>query len=395
MRAAYNVIVIGAGAAGLYCAMHAAQRGRRVLVLEHNAEVGAKILISGGGRCNFTNIDAGDPARYLSANPHFARSALARHTPRHFMHLVERHGIEYYEKTLGQLFCEGARSSQKIVRMLLDECAAGHVEIVTGCRINAVRRTDRYFVETGLGNFESEALVIAAGGLSIPKLGATPFAYRSAEQFAVPIVPPRAGLVPLTFSEADLAWMRPLSGVAADVRVSVDKTAFREAALFTHKGMSGPAILQISSYWRLGQTIMVDWLPDAEEDVLAQRKRERPKARLKPVSAELLPDRLADALARSSTTGEAELADIKDATLIDIARRLKAWPLTPHGTEGYAKAEVTAGGIDTSALSQQTMECRHVPGLYFIGEAVDVTGWLGGYNFQWAWSSGWAAGQAR
>jgi predicted Rossmann fold flavoprotein len=409
----FDSIIIGAGAAGLYCAMHAGRRGRRVLVLEHNAEPGAKILISGGGRCNFTNLNANDPTRYLSANPHFARSALSRHTQADFIALVKKHGIAHYEKTLGQLFCDGARSSQKIVQMLLDECAAVNVDVRLSRRVNAVRRGERFTVETSLGAFESETLVIATGGLSIPKLGATPFAYRLAEQFSVPIVAPRAGLVPLTFNETDLAWMRPLSGVSADVRVSHGKTSFREAALFTHKGLSGPSILQISSYWKSGEAIAVDWLPDANEDILAQRKRERPKAHLATVLSELLPERLAEALlartagAPAGSTGSvgpvfageapavrAAIGEIKDAALIDIARKLKAWPLTPHGSEGYAKAEVTVGGIDTDALSQQTMETRAVPGLFFIGEAVDVTGWLGGYNFQWAWSSGWAAGQA-
>jgi predicted Rossmann fold flavoprotein len=393
----FDTIILGAGAAGLYCAMHAGRRGRRVLVLEHNAEPGAKILISGGGRCNFTNLNASDPARYLSANPHFARSALARHTPHDFIALVKKHGIPFYEKTLGQLFCEGPRSSQKIVRLLLDECAAAGVELRTERRIQAVRRNEHFIVETSQGAVESEMLVVATGGLSIPKLGATPFAYRLAEQFAVPMVAPRAGLVPLTFAENDLAWMRALTGVSADVRASIGKTSFREAALFTHKGLSGPAILQISSYWTPGADIVIDWLPDADDDVLARKKRERPKAQLASVLSELLPARLAEALsaqhARPAGASPA-IGDIRDAHLIDIARRLKAFPLKPHGTEGYAKAEVTIGGIDTKALSQQTMETRTVPGLFFIGEAVDVTGWLGGYNFQWAWSSGWAAGQA-
>jgi predicted Rossmann fold flavoprotein len=394
----FDTLILGAGAAGLYCAMHAGRRGRRVLVLEHNDEPGAKILISGGGRCNFTNLNANDPARYLSANPHFARSALTRHTQADFIALVQKHGIEHYEKTLGQLFCEGPRSSQKIVRMLLGECAAGDVTVRTGCRVERVRKAERFIVETDQGAYEGDALVIATGGLSIPKLGATPFAYRVAEQFGVPVIAPRAGLVPLTFAESDLAWMRALAGLAADVRVSIGKIAFREAALFTHKGMSGPAILQSSSYWRAGEAMSIDWLPDASEDVLVQRKRERPKAQLKSALAELLPERLAQTLASGVAPAGApalqEIGDIKDAALMDAARLLKAWPIKPHGTEGYAKAEVTVGGIDTDALSQQTMETRAAPGLFFIGEAVDVTGWLGGYNFQWAWSSGWAAGQA-
>jgi predicted Rossmann fold flavoprotein len=411
----FDTIIIGGGAAGLYCALHAGRRGRRVLVLEHNEAVGAKILISGGGRCNFTNLNADDPARYLSANPHFARSALKRHTQHDFIALVNKHAIPFYEKTLGQLFCEGARSSQKIVRMLLDECAAVGAEVRCGVRVSAVRRGERFIVETSEGAVDSETLVIATGGLSIPKLGATPFAYRIAEQFAVPLVAPRAGLVPLTFSEADMDWMRPLSGVSAEVVAAAGKAAFREAALFTHKGVSGPAVLQVSSCWRTGEEIVIDWLPDAAEHALVERKRARPKAQLKSALAEMLPERLAGALARSWTPGvlageggsaaakhagetpavhDKALGDIKDAALIEAMRALKHWPLKPHGTEGYAKAEVTVGGIDVDALSQQTMAARAVPGLFFIGEAMDVTGWLGGYNFQWAWSSGWAAGQA-
>ena len=391
MATRYDSIIIGAGAAGLYCAMHAGRRGRRVLVLEHNDEPGAKILISGGGRCNFTNLNTASD-RFLSANPHFARSALARHTQHDFLALVRKHGIAFYEKTLGQLFCEGPRSSRKIVQMLLDECAAGGVALRTGGRVSAVRRSDDFIVETTQGAFESETLVIASGALSIPKLGATGFAYDIARQFNVPIVATRPGLVPLTFGESDLAWMRPLSGVSADVIARAGKAAFREAALFTHRGLSGPAILQVSSYWAPGEAISIDWLPDASEDWLAERKRARPKAQLKSALAEMLSDRLATAL--SDGEPPSALGDMKDAALIEIMRKLKAFPLTPNGTEGYAKAEVTVGGIDTDALSQQTMEARAAPGLFFIGEAVDVTGWLGGYNFQWAWSSGWATGQA-
>jgi predicted Rossmann fold flavoprotein len=392
MAARYDTIIIGAGAAGLYCATHAGRRGRRVLVIEHTAEVGAKILISGGGRCNFTNLNSNDAKRFVSANPHFARSALTRHTQHDFIALVQKHNIAFYEKTLGQLFCEGDRSARKIVRMLLDECEAAGVEIRTECSITSVARGERFTIETSQGALESETLVVASGGLSIPKLGATPFAYRLAEQFNVPIVVPRAGLVPLTFNETDMAWMRTLTGVSADMRVSIGKASFREAALFTHKGLSGPAILQISSYWHQGEEIVVDWLPDAADDILAQRKRERPKAQLKSVLGELLSDRLAAAL--SEHLPQSAIGDTKDAALVKAARKLKAWPLKPHGNEGYIKAEVTVGGIDTDALSQQTMECRAAPGLFFIGEAVDVTGWLGGYNFQWAWSSGWAAGQS-
>lgn len=389
--AAYDSIVVGAGAAGLYAAFHAGRRGRRVLVLEHNGEPGAKIVISGGGRCNFTNLHAA-PERFLSANPHFARSALARHTQADVIALVRKHGVAFYKKTLGQLFCEGPRSSRKIVRLLLDECAAAGVEVRTGVRVNAVRRSERFTVETSAGVFESETLTIATGGLSIPKLGASGFAFDIAAQFGLPVVRLRPGLVPLTFAEGDLSWMRPLSGVSADIAARAGKATFREAALFTHRGLSGPAILQVSSYWTPGETVVLDWLPDAADDILAARKRERPKAQLKSVLSELLSERLAAALAERLPQGA--VGDMKDAALIEAARMLKNFRLTPVGTEGYAKAEVTVGGVDTNALSQQTMQARAAPGLFFIGEAVDVTGWLGGYNFQWAWSSGWAAGQA-
>ncbi len=388
---AYDAIIIGGGAAGLYAAFNAGRRGRRVLVIEHNSGVGAKILISGGGRCNFTNLHTA-PERFISANPHFARSALARHTQHDFIALVKKHGIAFYEKTLGQLFCEGPRSAQLIVRMLLEECAAVGVDIICGARVSAVRRNERFIVETSAGAFDGETLTIATGGLPIPKLGASGFAFEIANQFEVPIVKLRPGLVPLTFSGADLEWMKTLSGVSADAKVGAGKSAFREAALFTHRGLSGPAVLQASSYWTPGEAITVDWAPDADETALAARKRERPKALLKTLLAEMLSERLATALAEKLPQGA--VGDMKDAALIDAMAALKAWRLTPIGTEGYAKAEVMVGGIDTNALSQQTMETKKAPGLFFIGEAVDVTGWLGGYNFQWAWSSGWAAGQA-
>jgi predicted Rossmann fold flavoprotein len=388
----YDCIILGAGAAGLYCALHAGRRGKSVLVLEHNEEPGAKILISGGGRCNFTNVDAGDHTRYLSANPHFARSALSRHGPRDFIKLIEHHGVAYYEKTLGQLFCEGARASQKVVQLLLDECASSGVDARTRVRITSVDRAEKFQVGTSAGSFTSNTVVVASGGLSIPKLGATSLGYDIAKAFGVAIVEPRPALVPLTFAPADLSWMSALSGVSAPIIASIGNTRFREAALFTHRGLSGPAILQASSYWRTGEAIEIDFLPDAAEDVFAQRKRERPKALLKTALGEVLPDRLASALAERLP--QAPLGDLKDQTLIEAARTLKHFAVTPNGTEGYAKAEVTVGGVDTKALSQQTMEARAVPGLFFIGECIDVTGWLGGYNFQWAWSSGWACAQA-
>lgn len=395
MSADYDAIIIGAGAAGLYCALHAGRRGRRVLVLEHNAEPGAKILISGGGRCNFTNVEATAQyatQRFLSANPHFARSALARHTPMDFIALLERHGIAYYEKTLGQLFGEGARAARGIVAMLLDECAAAQVCVRCNATIHELRRGDQFDLTTSAGDFTAERVVIASGGLSIAKLGATAFAYDIAAKFNVPIVPPRPGLAPLTFGDADLAWMRPLSGVSTPARISCAGAVFEEAVLFTHRGLSGPAVLQASSYWREGEALSVDWLPNTTEDELTERKRERPKAHIRTALAQRLPERLAAALAETLPQGP--LGDIKDQTLKDAARTLKHWRLTPSGTEGYAKAEVTVGGVSTEALSQQTMEVRAVPGLFFIGEAVDVTGWLGGYNFQWAWSSAWACAQA-
>jgi predicted Rossmann fold flavoprotein len=388
----YDSIIIGAGAAGLYCALHAGRRGKRVLVLEQNAEPGAKILISGGGRCNFTNVNAGDHNRYLSANPHFARSALMRHAPEEFIKLLQRHGIAYYEKTLGQLFCDGARSSQKIVRMLLNECATGGAEIRIGCSVRDVMPGEQFRVETSQGAFTSDTLVVATGGRSIPKLGATAFAYDLAARLGMAQIEQRPALVPLTFASADLSWMQALSGVSTQVIAAAGKARFREAALFTHRGLSGPAILQISSYWRAGEPIEIDFIPDAHEDVFAQRKRERPKAQLKTALGEMLPDRLASLLGERLPQGA--LGDFKDQALVDAARTLKQVRVVPNGTEGYAKAEVTAGGIDTSALSQQSMEARAAPGIFFIGECVDVTGWLGGYNFQWAWSSAWACAQA-
>jgi len=409
----YDCIVVGGGAAGLFCALTAGARGKRVLVLERNAEVGAKILISGGGRCNFTNVNAGDASRFISANPHFARSALARFTPTDFVALIEKHRIASYEKTLGQLFCEGAGSAKKVVRMLLDECATGDVEIKAGCALQSVSRSELFRVETTQGVFEAPALVVASGGLSIPKLGANDIAYRIAKQFNVPIIPTRPGLVPLTFGEDDLAWMHGLSGVSTPVIARCGAAAFREAALFTHRGLSGPAILQASSYWREGEAIEIDWAPEAAADFLAARKRARPKAQLKTVLADLVPERLAAALTHAWTAGVLaggvgetdgkspartpavqEIGAIKDQALLEVARQLKTWRITPRGTEGYAKAEVTVGGVDVNALSQQTMQARAVPGLFFIGECVDVTGWLGGYNFQWAWASGAAAGRA-
>ena len=388
---AFDAIVLGAGAAGLMCAIAAGRHGRRVLVLDHNRQPGAKILISGGGRCNFTNLGTG-PGRFFSVNPHFAKSALARYTPQDFIALVGRHGIAWHEKTLGQLFCDG--SARAIVAMLLAECAAAGVDIRTGHRITGVSRAYAFRVETDHGAFAAPALVLATGGLSIPKMGATGLAHDLAARFGLGLVAPRPGLVPLTFAGDDLALMQPLSGVALEAVAACGRTRFREAMLFTHRGLSGPAILQISSVWREGEAITLDLLPDADAlAVLLARKQARPNAELKTILAELLPQRLAQALAEARFTS-APMSRLRDRDLAAVAAMLKGWRLLPAGSEGYAKAEVTLGGVDTAALSSQTMEARAVPGLFVIGEAVDVTGWLGGYNFQWAWASGWAAGQA-
>ncbi len=386
----YDAIVLGAGAAGMMCAAVAGQRGRRVLLVEHGDVPGRKILISGGGRCNFTNIGTA-PDRYLSANPHFAKSALSRYTAQDFLALVERHGIAWHEKTLGQLFCDG--SARQIVDMLLDECAKGQVELALGRSIAAIDHADgRYRVTTSQGETSAPALVIATGGPSIPKLGATGFAYDLARQFGLKVVEPRPALVPLTLGP-DEALFRELSGVAAPVLARAGKAAFAEAALFTHRGLSGPAILQISSYWRHGEGIGIDFLPGHPAGWLAAAKRAEPRATLRRLLARDLPDRLAEALAERLAL-PAELANTRDAALTEAERRLADWRFEPSGTEGFAKAEVTIGGISTAELSSQTMEARKAPGLHAIGEAVDVTGWLGGYNFQWAWASAWAAGQA-
>ncbi len=386
----FDAIVIGAGAAGMMCAMIAGQRRRRVLLLDHGNEPGAKILISGGGRCNFTNRET--PAScFLSANPHFAKSALSRYTPADFIALLDRHGIAWHEKTLGQLFCDG--SARQVVAMLVTECVAAGVDMRMAHRVTGLRHDGRFRVETDHGAFSASALVIATGGLSIPKMGATGFAYDVAAQFGVPVVPPTPALVPLTFAEPALGMMRALSGTACEVIATVGRTAFREALLFTHRGLSGPAILQASSYLGTGDALTVDLLPaqDALPWLLA-RKRERPRIALRTALAEVLPQRLAQALAPEEDAPP--IGGLTDRALTAMAERLKRWRLVPSGTEGYAKAEVTRGGIDTRALSSRTMEARDVPGLYFVGEAVDVTGWLGGYNFQWAWASGFSAGQA-
>ena len=386
----YDAIVLGAGAAGLHCAAIAGQRGRHILVIDQAGEPGKKILISGGGRCNFTNLGT-TPDRFLSANPHFARSALARYTPADFLALVERHRIAWHEKTLGQLFCDG--SARQIVTMLRDECAAGSVDFAFGSGISDVTHADaRFRVTFGNRTASAPALVIATGGPSIPKIGATDFAYALARHFRLKLVEPRPALVPLTLG-GDQLLFKSLSGVSAEVVVRCGKAAFREAALFTHRGLSGPAMLQISSYWRHGQAIEVDFLPDRAPGWLKDAKRARPRTALQKLLGATLPERLAEVLA-SRLGLESELANITDARLLAAEQALAAWRFHPNGTEGFAKAEVTGGGISTAELSSKTLESVKLPGLYVIGEAVDVTGWLGGYNFQWAWASGWAAGQA-
>ena len=390
MNSSYDVIILGAGAAGLMCAAQAGGRGRRVLVIEHAERPGKKILISGGGRCNFTNIHTA-PDRFLSANPHFAKSALSRYTPQDFLALVESHGIAWHEKTLGQLFCDG--SARQIVDMLLAECAKGGVTVACEETIRQVAHGDgRFTVTTDRQVAQARGLVIATGGPSIPKMGASGFAYELARQFGLKLVEPRPALVPLTLSGED-ALFRDLSGVAADVIARCGKAAFREAALFTHRGLSGPAILQISSYWRPGNPVRIDFLPQAGEGWLLDAKRDTPRATLRSVLRGVLPDRLADTLAERLQL-EGPLANATDAALRQAEERLAGWTFLPNGTEGFAKAEVTIGGVSTAELSSKTMEARRVPGLYVIGEAVDVTGWLGGYNFQWAWASAWAAAQA-
>lgn len=383
-----DVIILGAGAAGLLCAIEAGKRGRSVLVLERNQRIGEKIRISGGGRCNFTNI-ATDHDHYISQNRHFCRSALARFTPGDFIDLIRKHGIGYHEKTLGQLFCD--ISSRQIIGMLEKECDEAGVRILLGCRISRVRRRDRFVVTTNTGEFESDSLVIATGGLSIPKLGATDLGYKLARQFGLKSTQTTPGLVPLTFREEDVSFFRRLSGVSLDVIATCSEHAFRESILFTHRGLSGPAILQVSSYWRPGSEISIDLSPDVDLRKPLSDNHQSGRE-LATVLSEVLPKRLAKALCeRYRWLKPLQRCSLKE--LSSVARLLHDWRLEPEGTEGYSKAEVTCGGVDTSGLSSKTMEARNVPGLFFIGEVVDVTGNLGGYNFQWAWASGFAAGQ--
>ena len=388
----FDVVVIGAGAAGMMCAIEAGKRGRRVLVLDHAEAPGEKIRISGGGRCNFTNLNT-RPQAFLSANPSFCISALRRYTPRDFIALVEAHGIAWHEKTLGQLFCDG--SARQIVAMLTGLMAAAGVELRLATAVTAVEKAGAGFtLRAGGRAVACEALVVATGGKSIPKMGATGFAYDLAARFGLAVIPTRPALVPLTFEVGMLEKLAPLAGVALDARVAHGKTRFDEAMLFTHRGLSGPAILQISSYWREGDEIVVDMAPGVPVfEALRQARTKRPRQQAATVLGDWLPRRLAQLIADAHGTS-GNIADASDKKLRAVAEAVNAWRVRPVGSEGYRTAEVTLGGIDTDGLDSRTMMAKAVPGLHFIGEAVDVTGWLGGYNFQWAWASGWCAGQA-
>jgi predicted Rossmann fold flavoprotein len=395
MTGQFDVIIIGAGAAGLMCALTAGRRGRRVLVIERSNRAGKKILMSGGGRCNFTNTGTG-PENFLSANPHFCKSALARFTPWQFIERVERHGIAYHEKELGQLFCDD--SSRQIVDMLLTDCADAGVRILTSCAIDSVRapsgQPGQFVAETSHGSFSADAMVVASGGLSIPRMGATGFGFELARRFGHRVLPTRAGLVPLVLSGKPLEDLADLSGVALPVIAHSNGQHFHNQMLITHRGVSGPAILQISSYWQPGDPLQLNLLPGIDAlALLEDRQRARPASELKSVLSELLPKRFAQRLCER-WLGNRPMRQIAPAELKRIAEQLGHWQLTASGTEGYRTAEVTLGGVDTTELSSRTMESRRVPGLYFIGEVVDVTGWLGGYNFQWAWASGFAAGES-
>ena len=387
-----DVIVIGAGAAGLFCAAQAGKRGRAVAVLDHGKKVGRKILMSGGGRCNFTNMYA-EPANFLSANPHFCKSALSRYTQWDFISLVSEYGIPYHEKTLGQLFCDNSASD--IVDMLVRECDKAGAEIVTRCDILSVEKTETgYALSTSLGDYVCESLVIATGGLSMLKVGATPFGYKIAEQFGLKVLPTRAGLVPFTLHDKDKQALEALSGIAVDTSASCNDTSFREAMLFTHRGLSGPSMLQISSYWHPGDTLHIDLQPAmSAAEYLTAAQQDTPDAQLSTVLSKFYPKRLAQTFIDTLQWPNEPVKRLTHSQIAEIDNTLSDWQVTPNGTEGYRTAEVTLGGVDTDELSSKTMMSKKVEGLFFIGEVVDVTGWLGGYNFQWAWSSAWAAGQ--
>lgn len=387
----FDTVIIGAGAAGLFCAATAGKRGRKVLVIEHNAQAGRKILISGGGRCNFTNVNT-KPENFVSRNPHFCKSALARYTPLDFVELVKKHRIEFYEKKLGQLFCR--ESSRLIIEMLLRECEKAKAGIRTNCSVKSVKHNDggAFIIETNQGDFEAESLVIATGGLSFPKIGATDFGYKIAGQFKLKLVETRASLVPLIFAGKSQNGFQKLAGVSIDSIVSCGKASFRENILFTHRGLSGPAILQISNYWQKETPLTIDLLPSENAFELLE-KNQIGRQHLDNFLSRFLPNRFAEIFA-SSNLPDKPLNRLSRREIEQAAGKLNGWEVKFNDTEGYHKAEVTLGGIDTNELSSQTMESKRVKNLYFIGEVIDVTGWLGGYNFQWAWSSGFAAGQA-
>ncbi len=387
-----DVVIIGAGAAGMMCAIEAGKRGRRVVVIDHARAPGEKIRISGGGRCNFTNIHTG-PKNFLSDNPHFCKSALARYRPQDFVSLVERHGIAWHEKTLGQLFCD--LSAKDIIRMLLAEMKEAGAMLRLETAISTVEKIASGFrVATSAGTIDAASLVVASGGKSIPKMGATGLAYRIAEQFGLPVIETRPALVPFTLDPTQLAKLSALAGVAADAEVRFGKVAFREAVLITHRGLSGPAVLQISSYWREGAEIVLRLMPDIDiASILKGMRRTSGRQAAQTALADILPRRLAHFFAEEAKLAGRLLADLSDKAIDALSASIQAWTLKPAGTEGYRTAEVTLGGIDTRVLDSRTMQTTSVPGLYFIGECVDVTGWLGGYNFQWAWASGFTAGQ--
>ncbi len=386
----FDVVIIGAGGAGMMCAFNAGRRRRSVVLLDHNVKVGRKILISGGGRCNFTNINAG-PSNYVSANPHFCKSALAGYTPDDFIALVERHRIRFHEKKLGQLFCN--ESSQHIVNMLVSECEQSGAAFRLGCRVLKIEKGDSFHIATDNGDYRCRSLVIATGGLSIPSIGASGFGYRVAEQFGLSIVKTSPALVGLNFGEKELKELAELAGVSIDSQVTCQGVSFRENILFTHTGLSGPAILQASLYWSAGNSISINLVPEQDlTEWLLRKKRDGACAELKVLVADLLPKRFSDSFCRLYLPSR-PVSEIADKALMEFAGRIRDWQVKPAGTAGYGKAEVTRGGVATDDLVARSLEARKVPGLYFIGEVVDVTGQLGGYNFQWAWASGFAAAQ--
>jgi predicted Rossmann fold flavoprotein len=390
LQTSVDVVIVGAGASGLMCAIEAGKRGRSVVLLDHSRKLAEKIRISGGGRCNFTNLNTKADC-FLSQNPHFCRSALARYTPQHFIALMEKHGLSYSEKTLGQLFCDDG--SEAIIRMLKVECDAVGVKLTMSCEITEIQRSySKFIIRTTRGQFDASSLVIATGGLSIPKIGATPFGYKVAEQFGIPLTKLHAGLVPLSFHPDEWVAYAELSGISVDAVVSFGNQSFREKVLFTHRGLSGPAILQISSYWEDGQELHIDLLPNHDmRPILVEQHGSR--MLLDNFLTQYLPKRFVEVWCKQFTDNK-PLNQFSEKALITIANQLHNWKIVPTGTLGYSKAEVTCGGIDTQTLSSKTMQSNNVAGLFFIGEVVDVTGHLGGYNFQWAWASGYAAGQA-